>query len=248
MFDWIAPLHALAQRNGEEWVNILFIVAVAVFWLIGGLIKAAGGRKNAPQRRRQDGPSRVGAQKRETWQQRVARKAEEIKQAADDRIRTLQEQSESPTGTKKEPPGPTAPEQGRVTMRTRRGGEPVLVYKRHDPHEAAEQKHRRAARAAQAQEAAAARRRRRQHPEPRPSDVTPTQSSPPRRVLSGIGHQPKPLDLDESLPAPAPPDGYSPASLIDRTDADSLRKAILHYEILGKPLSLRDPLQRISDF
>jgi hypothetical protein len=242
MFDWIVPLYILAQRNGEEWVNILFIVVVAVFWLIGGLVKAAGGRKSAPQRCRPDRPSGAHAEKRDTWQQRLARKAEEIKQAADERIRTLQQQSESATGTKKEAPHPAAHGQGRVAMRTRRGGESVLVYERHDGREAAEQKHRRAA---QAEEAAATRRR--QQLEPKSPRVTPTHSSGPRG-LSSIGHRPKPLDLDESLPTSAPAEGYSPASLIDRSDPDALKRAILHCEILGKPLGLRDPLQQISDF
>lgn len=40
----------------------------------------------------------------------------------------------------------------------------------------------------------------------------------------------------------------SSAYLIDSSDADALRRAILHYEILGKPLSLRDPSQQIADF
>jgi hypothetical protein len=32
--------------------------------------------------------------------------------------------------------------------------------------------------------------------------------------------------------------------VIDRTDTEALRRAILHAEILGKPLALRDPFQR----
>jgi len=36
--------------------------------------------------------------------------------------------------------------------------------------------------------------------------------------------------------------------VLDYTDADELTRAILHYEILGKPLSLRDPSQRIIGF
>ncbi|MHC4193421.1 MAG: hypothetical protein ACYSP9_04510 [Planctomycetota bacterium] len=35
------------------------------------------------------------------------------------------------------------------------------------------------------------------------------------------------------------------ASVLDIADADELRRAILHYEILGRPLSLRDPSQRM---
>lgn len=40
---------------------------------------------------------------------------------------------------------------------------------------------------------------------------------------------------------------YEPAfeSLLDYDDADELRRAILHYEILGKPLSLRGPGEQV---
>jgi len=34
--------------------------------------------------------------------------------------------------------------------------------------------------------------------------------------------------------------GFEPAVIIDYDDPDALKKAILHYEILGKPLALRD--------
>ena len=244
MFDWMAQLRVLAQRDGEEWVNILFIVAVAVFWAIGGLIKAAGARKNAPQNRRQDRSRPADAQKQGTWQQRLARKAEEIKQAADERIRTLQEQAESPSSAP-EAPVRDRPTQGRVTVRTRRGGESVLVYERHDPHKAAEEKQRLAAQAAHAQQAAE--RRRRAHLKAKPPQVMSVQSPLPD-ALSEMGQRPEPLDLDESLPKAAPQAGYTASSLIDYTDADALKRAILHYEILGKPLSLRDPFQSCSDF
>jgi hypothetical protein len=36
--------------------------------------------------------------------------------------------------------------------------------------------------------------------------------------------------------------------VLDYTDADELTRAILHYEILGRPLSLRDQSQRIIGF
>ncbi|NIM17679.1 MAG: hypothetical protein GTO45_37420, partial [Candidatus Aminicenantes bacterium] len=34
---------------------------------------------------------------------------------------------------------------------------------------------------------------------------------------------------------------YLPGILSDYSDAEELKRAILHYEILGRPLSLRDP-------
>jgi hypothetical protein len=36
--------------------------------------------------------------------------------------------------------------------------------------------------------------------------------------------------------------------LIDYSDSDALRRAIVQYEILGKPLALRNPLERTAAF
>ena len=41
----------------------------------------------------------------------------------------------------------------------------------------------------------------------------------------------------------APADNASPP-IIDYTDPDALKNAILQYEILGKPMALRDPFER----
>ena len=55
--------------------------------------------------------------------------------------------------------------------------------------------------------------------------------------------QPKRLTRTAERPKAQPPDVSTP--ILDITDTDELRKAILHYEILGRPLSLRDPSQRM---
>lgn len=47
---------------------------------------------------------------------------------------------------------------------------------------------------------------------------------------------PRPALLEEPVPAK-----YLPELLSDYADPDQLRRAILHYEILGRPLALRDP-------
>jgi len=48
-----------------------------------------------------------------------------------------------------------------------------------------------------------------------------------------------------SVPAETPPAKYLSNILLDYAEADSLRRVILHYEILGKPLSLRGPSEHI---
>ena len=47
------------------------------------------------------------------------------------------------------------------------------------------------------------------------------------------------------IPQETPAVKYLPEILLDYSDSDSLRRAILHYEILGKPLSLRNPSEHI---
>jgi hypothetical protein len=47
------------------------------------------------------------------------------------------------------------------------------------------------------------------------------------------------------VPAETPQAKYLSEILLDYADPDELKTAILHYEILGKPLSLRAPSERI---
>lgn len=52
----------------------------------------------------------------------------------------------------------------------------------------------------------------------------------------------KPLeDKDTAIRAKTPQAKYFAEALLDYADPDEIRRAILHYEILGKPLSLRPP-------
>ena len=49
----------------------------------------------------------------------------------------------------------------------------------------------------------------------------------------------------EDMAAEVPESKYLSEVLLDYADPDELRRAILHYEILGRPLSLRDPSGQI---
>lgn len=213
-------------------MNILFIVAVAVFWAISGLIKAAGARKNAPQNR-QEAPRR----RQPTWQERLARKAEEVMRAAENRPGASQQRGES--SRQEEAPAADRPKQGRVVMRARRGGEPVLVYEQHKASQPPQQRPQRPVREHRLVRADVSRRH-----------VLPIGSrSHLAEPTDGLGPDTPPAPI---LPTESPPEPMaepvSSAYLIDYSDADALRRAILHYEILGKPLSLRDPSQQIADF
>jgi hypothetical protein len=59
--------------------------------------------------------------------------------------------------------------------------------------------------------------------------------------------QPKLEKVTAGVAAPAeiPRAKYLSEILSDYENPESLRRAILHYEILGKPLSLRDPSEHI---
>lgn len=56
---------------------------------------------------------------------------------------------------------------------------------------------------------------------------------------------PKPKDKRAGIPAETPQAEFLSEPLLDYEDPEKLRRAILHYEILGKPLSLRGPSEHI---
>jgi hypothetical protein len=229
---FIAQLHLIAQMDSDQWVNFLILAIMAVFWLFGTLIKAAT-KKRVPQTR-QDG---LAKEQRETWQQRLARKAEELQRAAEGR-RTQAEERIRPTEERatvrervEQPPS------GNLTVRTGKGGESILVYEQADA-TAGSGREQQAARQREAREAVAA--------AGRTATMTPSEPMGER-----IEPQP-PEQLEPSKGEVVPPGetavGYEPDSILDYNDPDALRKAVLHYEILGKPVGLRDESERSAAF
>ena len=240
----------LAQGGGGEgWMDLLFILVVAAFWLLGTIGKTIQARKGAPQQRpRQDeaGERKQGAG---TWQERLAGKLEEMQRAAESKTRQAAEHARKmheqlgggrQGGQTPRPAGAQSPG-GRLTVRQGPRGESVMVYEQ--------------AQAKNAKEAQQARRPSRPLA-PRPgrrrtvkaATVQPeidTGIRPLEPIVSGLAAMDspavKPLDAHATkLTSPPQATGYEPATLIDPTDPDALRKAVLHYEILGKPVSLRD--------
>jgi hypothetical protein len=223
-------LHLIAQMDSDQWINFLILLIMAVFWLFGTLIKAAAKRR--PPQAGQGGPA--GAP-RETWQQRLAKKAEEIRRAAeaqrrqaDERIRRMEERA-----TMREQVEQPSP--GGLTVRTGRGGESILVYEQGETLASSAREHH-AARQQEAKNAVSAAGR----------EASMTASQP---VITKIGPQltlpSEDMTVRTSLePRSEPAVGYEPGSIIDYNDPDALRKAILHYEILARPVGLRDELER----
>jgi len=188
----------LAARNDdvEGWMNILFVIILAVFWAIGGIIKARTkkieeGKETATGKPPRRQPQVVKGLTRQLFQQ--PRPAHAVGPA----------------------PGRKHPRQ-------------------------AEQPARKITHAQAIAERITAKK------EPVP---VPTVKAPAEPKLPKLTPQLKPAGegFPEviSKPVETLQAGLAAESLLDYADPDELRRAILHYEILGKPLSLRGPGEHI---
>lgn len=239
----------------EEWVNILFIAVLVVLYLAGALIKAAS-RKGQAEQRRREGLTNERRQAHGTWQERLARKAEEMQRAAEAKGRRAVErarQLEQEVGLREQGgrPRPAQPPTGRITIRPSQRGESVMVYEQPGPEMPVRRQQ--PARPRETREAVAATRQR--TPQPPPPVVPkipmggPTFEPLAEDPTSIAFEPPKPLKLrKQRWETPGRSTGFHPAVLIDYSDPDALKKAILHYEILGKPIALRDPSEQIAAF
>lgn len=224
----------LAQGDVEGWSDVIVFVMVAAFWAVGALLKAVSARRTASQSQRPGREKSTDDRKRESWKQRLTRKAEEIQRAAQEHVRKTEEQAGGARSSER-PGEPRRPDRGRVTVRTRPGAEPVLVYEHQDPAETLQQRQQRAARLYQQRQEEAARLRQRR-----------LEAAAERLRVKTSPTQPEPDSATavETATTEKPETTHVTSALIDYSDADALRQAILHYEILGKPLSLRDPLEQ----
>lgn len=201
-----------ARRRGPDWGNILFIVFLAIFWVIGGILKAkksAQGKRAGGQPLGQKPGIKPGEGKKETpkgpFQQiRAAVVAELEKQ------RELQQQAQQ-AKRKMVRPKPAVRKVSPQAERTARTPALKAVKEKVLPSPRAET-------------------------EPKieilPEITDTTIKKVPDKRRAAVSRQ-------------LPRSRYLPEILTDYSDPDELRKAILHYEILGKPLSLRDPTGHI---
>ena len=184
----------LARRNDEVegWMNLLFVIVVAVFWVLGGILKAKSkkpqdkqriGPQQRPVRRPQARGMQAGEQSRHhpsTASQRP-QYAPDSKPPAGEAVfshplfRNLAAQIERATGMKipTEMPKPQAPK--------------------------------------------------------KPPKPQAERFIPPVKAAQPLGIK-KPVDVTD----------FSDTLWLDTSDPDDLKRAILYYEILGKPVSLRD--------
>ncbi len=194
----------LAGRNEdvESWMNILVVVVLAVFWALGGIIKA---RKSAQSRQK------------EPLARKPARRP--AAQTTTPRDQLLKGSDRAPAGRR-----PTRP--GVQEARTK-----LAEW--------------RAAARKFAEEAEQAFRAQMAEPPPEPPHQAFHKPMPQTAVPETPHFAAKLAITPEDQPAPGTPEQpseeYLAEILSDYADSDQLRKAILHYEILGRPLSLREP-------
>ena len=207
MDHFLAQVIVAAGDNGvDRWTNILFVVVVGVFWVVGGILKARANK--AAQKERKQGPL-------------------------------------EPTG--EEPEGAMAREKQAVKER----GRPFVLAEAKPRQPEAQPKRRKMVRPRPVERKLAA--------EIEKAIGLPTLE--PMEVSKVAPRMPKVAPELEELPEftgeaveklgerhvaeEIPQAKYLPEILIDYDDPEKLRRAILHYEILGKPLSMREPGEHV---
>jgi hypothetical protein len=245
--EYLAQCGVLARGSDfDDWANILFIAIVAILWLVGGLIKAISGKKSQRTPPAREETAKDRRQAGESWQERLMRRAEEWQRRLEQEAGAQESQEHRPPA--REPAAqPSRAPGGKVTVRRGPRGKSVMVYEPPPP-QPSTQREQQAARQREVRKAVTAATRyttlpklemaRRAGAEPMTSGLTPTMAQSTETL------EPAKVQLDaqpESV-------GFEPAIVIDYSDPDALKKAILHYEILGRPLALRDSFEQTQEF
>jgi hypothetical protein len=243
--DIIAQLGSLAQRpDFENWTDLLVLLVMGGLWVVGMLAKAWSAKRTA-QRNEQENSGQRQSPRVGTWQERLAQKVEEIQRSAQARsaemARRLEQKTGLPAGGGHTPPA-RAPG-GKITVRQGPRGESILVYERPEPQPVAppEPPARPPAQPPRPVRVAAP------APVREPATLPPNigSQSPAKSILSSLPSVAlKTSDLSgldaAQTKSPRPSADPELSTIIDSGDPDALRKAILHYEILGRPLAFRD--------
>jgi hypothetical protein len=196
----------LARRNDdtESWMNILIVVVLAVFWAIGGIVKA---KSRNPKVRDGQLPGKP-----------VRKPTAHSREAREQMLRQL--------------PGPVGSAQGQ-----RQQPRPVAQKPRMKFADLQAAVRRFAVEAEQAFQSQSGKKT------PVLKPVLTEPQSPPKTVefTEPIDKTVKRLqDKVVSESEQIPETDYLSELVLDYSDPEQLRRAILHYEILGRPLSLRD--------
>ena len=200
MDDFLLQL-ILARRNddAEGWMNILIVVVLAVFWAIGGIIKAK-------------------AKKDEQLPGKPVRKPPiHSREAREQMLSRLQHSTGSAQSRQQQPrPATQKPQLKFADLRAA-----VRNF------------------AVEAEQAFQTN----TNKEPA-TELEPVLMEPQIKTVKSELTEPSVADIKEPQDEPAqiPESKYLSELLTDYADPEELRRAILHYEILGKPLALRDQI------
>ncbi|MFC1738094.1 hypothetical protein ACFL1G_03480 [Planctomycetota bacterium] len=196
----------LAARNNDigEWGNILFVVILAIFWVVGGIIKAVS-QKRQQQEQQQSQPKSFFKSIAEEMQagprpkptQRISQKTKPSVQK-----RSLPKQPARPAGPRVREVPAQKPNAEKVETKAAGGVEEL----ERSPIFESEKK------------------------------LT------GKLTVIDIERTDIERDILKQRAARKTAKGQEPIrDLLDLEDSDELKRAILHYEILGKPISLRKP-------
>jgi len=196
---------AARDKDFESWTNILFIVVIGIFWIVGGILKA---KANKSRQQDQEQPGRKLPEAAPRWAPKPLQK-------------TPYQQAERPVGrTQESQPRPQVQPPRRKIARPQPVGRKLPTKKEQvawletiEPMEALKLS------------------------PPRP------QLQPKREKLPKFTGELGKVLKDKGLQVPSEVTRAEThvEPLLDYDDTDNLKRAILHYEILGKPLSLRGP-------
>jgi len=206
----------LAARNqdGKSWMNILFIVGLAIFWVIGGILKARAnktkqeGEEKLPRKPGFKPPDRAGVREHKAVE------------------KTPYEQVQRPTARtpyRREPQPQIQPPRRKIARPQLFVQKFVTEKAQAAPLETIEL----------LEEPGL--------PQPAPQVQPDLQELPEFTAKAAKELE----DMRVGIPAETPRAKYLAEILLDYSDPEDLKRAILHYEILGRPLSLRDPSAHI---
>ena len=225
---------AVRRRDTEGWMNILVVVVIAVVYGLSAILKAKA--KKPAEKEEKEGP--LGRKPGSKLKEVAERFQKELSELSRDRVH---QPREHPEGLQKEsfkqarrPVGPAAaaPRPYRPAVQPPR---PKVAV----PQRAVDKF---------APEAEQPSRLQSVKPPAEPELSLPSSKVQPdfeelpqftSKAVKGLGAR------RGAIPAEMAEADYLPEILSDYADPDELRRAILHYEILGRPLSLRDPSGRI---
>ncbi len=194
-------------------MNILFIVGLAIFWVIGGILKARANKKQEGEEQLTRKPGLAPSDRAGVAKPRAIEK-------------TPYEQVQRPPARppyRREPQPQIEPPRRKIV----RPQPAAQMF-------AAEKEQAIPAETVELLEEPGL-------PQPAPQ-VQPDLGELPEftsKTVKGLG------DMGAAIPAETARAKYLAEILLDYSDPDDLKRAILHYEILGRPLSLRDPSQHI---